>query len=259
MDDKHYRVGELAQLAGVSVRTLHHYDKIGLLVPSGRTARNYRLYRDEDLLRLQQIFIGRELGMCLEDIRAMLDDPTVDQRQALVRQRERLRQRLSDTTRMIRAIDVALERLTPAKAITMNDPDTPFPKAIFDGFDPRRHQAEAERRWGETPAYEEATRRTRRYDTAQWTQIRDQQRTIVAGFAKLLADGIRPDAAAATDLAETYRLHIDRWFYPCTHDMHRNLAMLYTQDDRFSAHFDKHGDGVAAFIHAAIHHNAARA
>ena len=77
-----YQVKEVVELAGVTVRALHHYDEIGLLVPKARTAGGYRLYDDDDLLRLQQILIGRELGLSLEEIRRSLDDPSFDRRRA---------------------------------------------------------------------------------------------------------------------------------------------------------------------------------
>src|SRR5688500_4587106 len=92
-----YRVKEVAQIAGISVRTLHHYDEIGLLVPRGRTGAGYRLYDADDLLRLQQIMIGRELGLSLEEVRRSLDDPSFDRKRALVAQREQLQQRARQT------------------------------------------------------------------------------------------------------------------------------------------------------------------
>ena len=88
-----YQVKDVARLTGVSVRTLHHYDAIGLLVPGGRTAAGYRLYPDADLLRRQQILIGRELGLPLEEIRPSLDDPRFDRKAALLDQRQRLHDR----------------------------------------------------------------------------------------------------------------------------------------------------------------------
>jgi len=98
-----YRVKEVAEITGVSVRTLHHYDAIGLLVPGGRSEAGYRLYDDEDLLRLQQILIGRELGLTLEAIGRSLDDPAFDRRQALLAQRRELERRAEETAEMIRA------------------------------------------------------------------------------------------------------------------------------------------------------------
>ncbi len=106
-----YQVKDAARLAGVSIRTLHHYDSIGLLVPSARTGAGYRLYTDDDLLRLQQILIGRALGLSLEEIRRSLDDPKFDRKTALLDQKKRLRERARETEAMIRAIDVALAAL----------------------------------------------------------------------------------------------------------------------------------------------------
>src|SRR5687767_3659790 len=103
-----YKVKDVARIAGVSIRTLHHYDDIGLLAPKTRTAAGYRLYNDEDLLRLQQILIGRELGLSLEDIRRSLDDPHLDRRKLLVAQRELLAKRAHQANAMINAVDAAL-------------------------------------------------------------------------------------------------------------------------------------------------------
>src|SRR5687768_10099157 len=108
---RYYQVKEVAQIAGVSVRTLHHYDEIGLLVPRGRTDAGYRLYDDDDLLRLQQILIGRELGLALEQIRGSLDDPKFDRKRALLEQRGQLAQRARQTDAMLRAVDAALALL----------------------------------------------------------------------------------------------------------------------------------------------------
>jgi DNA-binding transcriptional MerR regulator len=105
---RRHQVKEVAEAAGVSIRTLHHYDAIGLLVPSERSAAGYRLYTDDDLVRLQQILIGRELGLALEEIRKLLDDPGFDRRQALLRQRAQLAERQERTTRMLHAVDAVL-------------------------------------------------------------------------------------------------------------------------------------------------------
>src|SRR5262245_31120003 len=102
---RRYQVKEVAELAGVTVRALHHYDEIGLLVPNGRSAAGYRLYDDDDLLRLQQILIGRELGLSLVAIGRALDDPSFDRREALLAQRAALAVRSERAAAMIRAID----------------------------------------------------------------------------------------------------------------------------------------------------------
>src|SRR5882724_4006984 len=103
-----YQVKEVAELSGVSVRALHHYDELGLLVPAGRTSAGYRLYDDDDLLRLQQILIGRELGLSLEEIHRSLDEPSFDRKRALVAQRAELEKRAQQAQAMLRAVDAAI-------------------------------------------------------------------------------------------------------------------------------------------------------
>ena len=129
-----YQVKEVARLAGVSVRTLHHYDSIGLLPPGTRTAAGYRLYTDADLLRLQQILISRELGLTLEEIRRSLDDPRFDRKAALLDQRERLKDRARQAEAMIRAIDVALAALDGSGKGEMKMED------LFKGFNPSQYR-----------------------------------------------------------------------------------------------------------------------
>jgi DNA-binding transcriptional MerR regulator len=247
-----YRVKDIARLAGVSIRTLHHYDSIGLLVPGARTAAGYRLYTDADLLRLQQILIGRELGLSLEDIRRSLDDPRFDRRRSLVEQRERLRERARQTAAMIRAIDAALVALDGGKGGEVNMEN------LFEGFNAREHEEEARRRWGTSEAFVESQRRTRRYTADDWKAIQAEQSAIYEDAYSALAARKSPSDAAAMDIAERHRQSIDRWFYPCSHAMHRGLASMYESDERFRTSIDRHGEGLAAFLAEAIRANAAR-
>lgn len=253
MTSRTYQVKELAALARVSVRTLHHYDEIGLLVPSRRSAAGYRLYSDADVLRLQQILIGRELGLALEQIRRSLDDPHFDQRRALTEQLAELRRSAAQTADMIRSVERALE-LLDAKP----EGDTMDMKQLFDGFDPDEHAEEAEQRWGHTDAYKESMRRTQRYTEQDWRALKEEQAAIYGDAQALLAAGSAPDGAAAMDLAERHRASIERWFYPCDHQMHRGLAQLYESDARFAANIDKFGAGLTTFLSAAIRANATR-
>jgi DNA-binding transcriptional MerR regulator len=245
-----YQVKDVARLAGVSVRTLHYYDELGLLVPSERTAAGYRLYTDADLLRLQQILIQRELGLPLEEIRRALDDPDYDRRAALVRQREELARRADRMQQIIRALD---------RALAMEDPMTTEMKSLFDGFDPAQYEAEARDRWGDTDAYRVSRERTRRYTKADWTAIRDEQTAIYADAAAALAAGKAPTDADVLAIAERHRRAIDRWFYPCSAAMHAGLADMWEADPRFRENIDKHGAGLTAFLAAAVRANARRA
>jgi DNA-binding transcriptional MerR regulator len=244
-----YLVKEVAGLSGVSVRTLHHYDELGLLVPSGRTDAGYRIYDDGDLRRLQQILIGRELGLSLEDVRRSLDDPGFDRKAALLAQRAELAQRARRTDAMLRAVDAALAELQG---------ETMDMKQLFDGFDPAQHEAEVQARWGSTDSFKESKRRTQRYTKEDWQRLAAEQAAIYADAFRLLQAGKAPDSADAMAVAERHRQSIDRWFYPCGPDMHRRLADMYEQDARFAENIDKHGTGLTPFLAAAIRENANR-
>jgi len=248
-----YQVKDVARLAGVSVRTLHHYDAIGLLVPGGRTTAGYRLYTEADLLRLQQILIGRELGLPLEEIRQSLDDPGFDQKAALLDQRQRLHDRARQAEAMIRAIDTALAALDCSATtgeIAMAD--------LFDGFDPSRYEEEARHRWGGTDAFAETERRTKQYTPDDWQAIKAEQGAVYEAAVAALKAGKASSSVEAMDVAERHRLGIDRWFYPCSHRMHEGLASMYESDDRFRQSIDKYGEGLTTFLAEAIRANAAR-
>ena len=253
MKRRTYQVKEVAALARVSVRALHHWDEIGLLAPRARTEAGYRLYDDDDLLRLQQILVGRELGLPLEEIRRSLDEPGFDRRAALRAQRRELEARAAHTAAMLRAIDHALAVLDEKEGGTMDA------GKLFEGFDHEKHEAEAEERWGGTPELEESRRRTRRYTPEDWKRHGAEQAAVYAAAAALMKAGAAPDGAEAMDAAERHRALIDRWFYPCAPAMHARLADLYEADARFAASIDKAGGpGLTPFLVAAIRANARR-
>jgi MerR family transcriptional regulator, thiopeptide resistance regulator len=247
-----YQVRDVARIARVSVRTLHHYDAIGLLVPSERTAAGYRLYTDSDLLRLQQILIGRELGLPLEEIRRSLDDPRFDRKAALIDQRARLKARAQQAEAMIRAIDAALTELDGRTKGELEMKD------LFEGFDPSKYDEEARRRWGASESFGESQKRTSRYTADDWKTVAAEQAAVYDAAFSALKAGKRPSDSAVMDVAERHRLSIDRWFYPCSHLMHRGLASMYESDERFRQSIDAHGEGLTAFLAEAIRANAAR-
>lgn len=242
-----FTVGELAKLTGVTVRTLHHYDEIGLVTPSQRTAAGYRLYGERDVLRLQQVLVHRELGLPLEQIAAVLDAPGFARAEALRVQRAALVERRGKLDAMLAAVDAAL-RLEEGKA-DMKADDV---KQLFDGFDPAQYEDEVKERWGETDAYKESARRTKKYGKAEWEQIRAEGEAIYARLAELMREGAAADDARCRGVAEAHRAHIDRWFYPCSKQMHAGLAELYVGDPRFTANLDKVAPGFAQYLHDAI-------
>lgn len=251
-----YRVKEVARIAGVSVRALHHYDEIGLLPPSGRTGAGYRIYGDDDLLRLQQILVGRELGMPLEAIKRFLDDPSFDRRAALERQRKDLAARAQRTAAMLRAVDVALAATAGDGGKTMKDMSKEEISAMFDGFDPSRYEDEVKERWGNTDAYKVSVQRTSKYTKADWDRYKQESHAIMSAAAALFGASAPADGAEAMAVAERHRLSIDRWFYPCDAKTHAGLADLYEADDRFATNIDKYGRGLTTWWSAAIRANA---
>lgn len=242
-------------MAGVSVRTLRHYESISLLRPSGRTEAGYRLYTDSDLLRLQQILLDRELGLPLEEIRRLLDDPQLDRPQRLLKQRELLLERARATQAMLRSIDAALAVLHEHLASGVSTMDM---KQIFDGFDPTEYQQEAHERWGDTNAYQESARRTRAYSSEDWQRFKEESTSIMNEAASAFQAHCRPEDTMIMAVAERHRRMIDRWFYPCSHRMHAALADMYEADQRFAQNIDRYAAGLTSFWSEAIRANAAR-
>lgn len=242
-------VGELSRISGVTVRTLHHYDEIGLVTPSQRTSAGYRLYSDEDVLRLQQVLVFRELGMSLPEIAGVLDDATSANRAELLRRhRAALADKRGKLDAMLAAVDHAISVLEKGtEEMTAQD----FQK-MFDGFDPADHEREAEERWGQTEAYADSQRRVKGYGKAEWEQIRKEAAAINARFVELLREGAAPADPRVQAAVEDHRAHISRWFYECTKEIHRGLGQMYVADPRFTRNIDRAGAGLAQFMSDAI-------
>jgi DNA-binding transcriptional MerR regulator len=234
-------VSEVAALTGVTVRTLHHYDEIGLLSPRERSEAGYRLYRYEDLERLREILVWRELGFTLGDIAALLDDPGHDQLSALRRQRALVHADLGRLGAVASLLDEAIAARERGTRQTEEEM-----------FDPAAHQAEARERWGQTDAYKESARRTATYGDAEWTAIKAESESLVGEYAALMARGVAAGDAGARAVAERHRAHIARWFYECSPEMHRRLGEMYVTDERFRRNYDNVAPGLALYVRDAI-------
>ena len=246
-----YTVGQVAKAARVTVRTLHHYDEIGLLSPSGRSPAGYRRYDDADLDRLQLIRYYRELGFPLDEIAVILDDPEADPAAHLRRQHELLSGRIGKLQEMVAAIELAMEakrmniRLTPEERFE-----------VFGDFDPDAHAEEAERRWGDSDAYRESNRRAAGYSKEDWLRNKAENQEWGRRVVAVLESGAPADSPEAMALAEEHRQLISRWFYECSYEIHTGLADMYVSDPRFTAHYEKIRPGMAAYLSEAIHANA---
>lgn len=240
-----YQIGEVAKLSGVSVRTLHHYDAISLLTPSMRTDAGYRLYIDSDIQRLRQILFFKALDFNLEAIASILDDPAFDFHTALIEQRKRIRRQSERVEKVLTLIDNLLAEHQEASPMTTT---TSSLFNVFNDFDPALYEEEVQQRWGDTDAYRESTRRAKHYSEADWQKIKAEGNEIISRLAELLAQGFSPQDEQSVGAVESYRLHIGRWFYPCSREMHAQLGKMYVSDNRFTTNFDKVRSGLAQFI-----------
>ncbi|TDC21569.1 MerR family transcriptional regulator [Streptomyces sp. 8K308] len=248
-----YSVGQVAGFARVTVRLLHHYDEIGLLVPGERTHAGHRRYGDTDLDRLQWILFYRQLGFPLEEIAALLDDPAADPQVHLRRQHALLTERIERLRAMATAVERAMEARKMGISLT---PEERF--EVFGDFDSTEHAAEAEQRWGDTEAYRESQRRAAGYRKEDWQRIKAEGDELNARFVALMDAGVAPDAAEAVAAAEEHRLQIARHFYDCGHDMHTRLGEMYVADERFTRNIDAVRPGLARYLRDAILANAER-
>ena len=243
-------VGQVAELFDITVRTLHHYDEIGLLSPSGRSPAGYRLYTGADLARLQHVVVYRRLGFALEEVALLLDHPeSVEQH--LRRQRAAVLTRLDEMRDLVEAIDRALEREMGNQPATPEDMRELFGEGFHDA------QAEAEERWGDSDAWRQSQERTKGYTKADWEQVKAESDRTHQAFTDAMDAGEPPTSKAAMEAAELHRASMQR-FYDCGYEMHRNLADLYVSDPRFTATYDEIRPGMAHYVRDAIHANADR-
>lgn len=252
-DSAAYTVGDVARMAHVSVRTLHHYHRIGLLTPIGRSPAGYRLYSADDLRRLQQILLYRELDFGLNEIAEMLADPDAGTDEHLRRQHRMLRARQNRTAALLQAVEHEMEARTMGIALT---PEEQFEIFGTDQLD--EHLAEAGERWGDTQAWRESQRKAAAYTKDDWLTIKAEADASIAGFTAAIRAGEPPSGTVAMDLAEAHRQHLSRWFYDCGYDQHRGLAELYISDPRYMESYEEIAPGFPQYVHDAIIANAGR-
>jgi DNA-binding transcriptional MerR regulator len=251
-DVKGYTVGEVARLSHVSVRTLHHYDEIGLLTPQHRSSAGYRLYSDADLRRLQQILFYRALEFSLDDIAEMLADPDATVDDHLRRQHRLVREQIDKRHALLAALEKEMEARRMGMALTPEEQFEVFGTDKVGG----EWAQEAEQRWGDTDAYHESQRRTAGYTKADWVAVKAESDQGLRDFRDAMQSGVPATSARAMSLAEAHRAFLTRWFYDCGYDMHRGLAEMYVADDRFRKTFDDVAPGLAQYVHDAVIANA---
>ena len=250
-DSGELTVGQVAGLVGVSVRTLHHWDEIGLVVPSARSWAGYRLYEPDDVARIHRVLVYRETGMPLAEVARVLDDPDVDATAHLARQRDLLQARIAHLTRMLRAVDTMMERNS------MGENLTPQQQAEILGaeWDPA-WQEEAEERWGDSDEWAQAAARKAAMTRQDWARVAEETEALETDLANAMREGVVPGSERANALAERHRASIDRWF-DTTYAKQVLIARGYVANSRFTAYYDKRESGLAAWIKEIIDANAA--
>ncbi|MGV9347185.1 MerR family transcriptional regulator [Streptomyces spiralis] len=252
-----YSVGQVAAFAGITVRTLHHYDRAGLLSPSARSRAGYRLYDDGDLARLQQVLFYRELGFSLDEIATILKDPQANALEHLRARQLRLGEEIARLQRLAEVAERAIEVQQTGVSLTPEERFEVFGEIAFD----LSYATQAQLKWADSEGQRESMARAAAHTKEDWRLL---MREAAAWRAELLAafdDGEPADGERAMDLAEEHRLHISRWFTSCPPDIHRRIADDMVADPRAFALVvppSQQRPGLAAYLGKAVHANASR-
>jgi DNA-binding transcriptional MerR regulator len=248
-----WSVSGLARLAGVSVRTLHHYDRIGLLSPGSRTSSGYRVYREKELLRLQQILLYREMELPLERIRELLDRADFDFRNELARHRRSIEEKAERLAVLLATIDKTIARLGGESSMLSDE-------ELYEGFakdEIKAIKAETVERWGDTAAYKESQKRVARMTKEEWARVKEEGQLLEEDCTAAFKAGTSPDSPEAGRLMARKAAWL-RHFYEPSAEMFAGLGEMYVADERFTATYDKYAPGLAGWLKLAMAAYAAR-
>ena len=236
------RISEVAKLTGITVRTLHYYEEIGLLKPSEITEAGYRLYSREDLEILQQILFFRELDFPLSQIKEIMNNPNYDKEEALKKQKELLIQQRQRIEGLIKLIEKRIEgdNNMSFKEFDMNEIEE----------NKKKYAKEVKERWGTSKAYEESEKKTSSYNKEKWGDINQETSEIFKGFAELRNSD--PGSEEVQELVRRWQKYITDNFYTCTNEILSGLGLMYVEDERFKENLDKNGEGTAKLMAEAI-------
>ncbi|ULE34870.1 MerR family transcriptional regulator [Mycobacterium sp. IDR2000157661] len=236
-------VGTVAALTGVSVRTLHHYDHIGLVVPSVRTPAGYRGYTDADIERLHLVLVYRSVGLALEEIRTLLDDAQADVLGHLQRQHRLLLEQADRLEHTIKAVEELMSAHRSGIQLTAQEQVEIFGSTAFGD----EYAAEAQERWGDTEPWKQSQQRVATFTKQDWIGLKAEGDALLRALADAKRSGIAPGSPEADALAERHRASIER-FYDVDHQMHVGLAEMYVADERFTRYYDDAEPGLAQYV-----------
>ncbi|WP_433579879.1 MerR family transcriptional regulator [Nocardia brasiliensis] len=243
-------VGRTAALVGLSVRTLHHWDVIGLVQPSGRTWAGYRLYSAEDIARIHRVLVYREIGLPLADIARVLDDPAADARDHLRSQRSQLVDRIARLQEMVGAVDRMLEsfrsgiRLTPQQQVE-----------IFGDQWRSEWVEQAGQRWGDSPQWAQYAERAAHRSADDWREIAAETEQVYADLAAAKLADIAPGSDAANTLAERHRALLSHYF-DCPHARHVCIARMFVDEPGYAEYHDAMAPELTEWLRDVVFANA---
>lgn len=236
------KINDVAKLTGVTVRTLHYYDQIGLLKPSEITDAGYRLYNEEEIMTLQQILFFRELDFPLSEIKEIINNPSYSKSRALLKQKELL---LKKRDRLDGLIQLLEKTMNGEKSMSFKE----FDMSEIEKYK-KEYADEVKERWGNTDAYTESKAKTGNYDKEQWRQIKEEGDKIMKEFASNMDKS--PESDEVQRLVKKWQDYITERFYHCTNEILAGLGAMYVADERFTKNIDKNGEGTAEFMAKAI-------
>ena len=233
------QIREFGEFAGVSVRTLHYYDEIGLLKPACvDKCTGYRYYDETSLLRMQEILFYRELDFPLKSICEMLSSPGYNKEKALAEQKTLLILKKERLERLISAVDSAMKGENIMNA--------------FDNSKFEQYKAEAKAKWGKTDAWKEHSEKTKNYSGEKWKTAESGLNAIFAEFTKCMNSSNPADSEPAQALVGKLQNHITENFYTCTKQILSGLGQMYVMDERFAENINANGEGTADYVSRAI-------
>lgn len=232
----------VSDLTGVSVRMLHHYDKIGLLTPAKISDSGYRLYSQKNLMELQQILFFKELDFSLEDIKSIIKSPVFDRKKALSKQKELLILKKDRINNLIKLIDKTLKGENNMSFEEFNNSEIQRLQ--------EEYSKEVKEKYGETSQYKELKEKTANYSKNEWNDLYSKLNNIFKSFSEIMQNS--PDCKEVQDLVAKLQEFISSNYYYCSDEMLSNLGQMYVCDDRFRKNIDKIKSGLAEYVNKAI-------
>ncbi|KKB38308.1 MerR family transcriptional regulator [Bacillus thermotolerans] len=235
------KIKEAAELAGISIRTLHHYDHIGLLSPTHSTESGYRLYTDKDMETLQQILFFKELGFSLKRIKEIINSPSFDRREALQLHRKRLLEKRDQLDQMIVTVEKTIQHMEGE--IHMSNKEK-FEGFRFDEFKKDPYEQEARERWGDQ-AVDESKAKVYKMSPQEQRNFTENMNEIYRALADLRHTSPASEESQKA-IEEWYRFLNKMGSYSL--DAFKGLGQMYVQDERFTKNIDQFGEGLAQFM-----------